>query len=89
MKKLFLVAVALFTLSVSASEVVKKNEKKITNEPLEIKIVRLTDSTLNSVKAAKWSVICKDGNKYYFETNSESWDQAIATGNAICSSMGL
>jgi hypothetical protein len=33
MKKLFLVAVALFTLSVSASEVVKKNEKKSQMNP--------------------------------------------------------
>ena len=72
MKKLFLIG------ALSASFFIQANND-LTSKPEEnnnIKIVKIENS--------RWYVICKDQQRYEFETPTDDFETALRVGNSIC-----
>ncbi|NHN26580.1 hypothetical protein FIA58_012910 [Flavobacterium jejuense] len=72
----------------------KKVSKTEETKIIEIKKVETEekeDVKLENLKNPKftWYVICKDGESYIFQTNTDDFDVALSTGNNLCRSLGI
>lgn len=75
----------------SLSLFIQANTKEVSKTKKELKTltfdVNLNETKIIKIETHRWYVICKDGERYEFETNSDNFNTALRAGNALCAAM--